>query len=741
MSLLAPLYILGALAVAAPVIFHLIRRQVKQRTPFSAMMFLPTTQPKLSRRSRLENLPLLLLRALALILLALAFSRPFLRSSATTDVDAANRRIVVMVDTSASMRRGDLWNQAIEQLRDVTSSLQPGDSLAIVAFDSQPQLRLGFDAAAEMSIETRRVAGDQLFASEQPSWNATDLGAALRFVADLSMGEEPTNGSEASIDVSESDAGDETLQEIGESVMETQIVLISDMQGGASLDALQGVAWPKRLPVEVRSVTAKEKTNAWITLPAQQEEVVGAASDEASSGQDDRRFRLRVSNSQQSQRWQFRLAWIDPLKPNDEQSGLTVEVPPGQSRIVRIEQPSTGTTAVELFGDDQEFDNKRYYAIEPPREQTLMLVGSDATEPRDSLFYYLQRLSLDTQTRKVSVQAMTDSVPAVIDADTVPLVIVTGEISEEAAAIYKDYIQVGGSLVYVVPSAKESDVGQQSLRRLTGAQEWTAGEAAVKDYAMLSQIDFTHPLFAPLADPKFNDFSKIRFWRHRNITQRPDGWKVLASFEGGSPAILERSETLSTAKQAGRVWVFAVGWQPIESQLALSTKFIPLIFGMFDASDSAKGNGIQTSLNPGATVASLDDSNETLPEVYRLTDGAVAGADSSARQLIATSTIDQPGVYQLAGEGRQQKFAINIAESESQTDPIGADDLERMGVVVGKSVAPDEAAMAERQLRDVELESQQRLWRWLLIGVLGLLALETLVGGWIGRKRQPLSNA
>jgi len=45
--------------------------------------------------------------------------------------------------------------------------------------------------------------------------------------------------------------------------------------------------------------------------------------------------------------------------------------------------------------------------------------------------------------------------------------------------------------------------------------------------------------------------------------------------------------------------------------------------------------------------------------------------------------------------------------------------------------------MAERQLRDVELESQQRLWRWLLIGVLGLLALETLIGGWIGRRRQP----
>lgn len=739
MSLLAPLYILGALAIAAPLIFHLIRRQVKQRTPFSAMMFLPTTQPKLSRRSRLENLPLLLLRALALLLLALAFSRPFLRSSATTDVDAASRRIVVMVDTSASMRRGDLWNQAIEQLRDVTSTLQPGDSLAIVAFDSQPRLQLGFDAAAEMSIESRRTAGDQIFASEQPSWNATDLGAALRFVADLSTGEEQTAGATESVEVTAPNTADEATPVQSGSALETQVVLISDMQAGASLDALQGIAWPKRLPVEVRSVTTKEKTNAWITLPAQQEEIIGAAPDEKTSGEDDRQFRLRVSNAQQSLRSQFRLAWIDPSKPTDVQSGLTVEVPPGQSRIVRIEQPPIGATSVELFGDDQDFDNKRYYASEPPRDQTLMFVGNEAPEPRDSLFYYLQRLSLDTPKRKVSILSMTDSLPAAIDANTVPLVVVSGEINDEAAKKYKDYVRAGGSVVYVVPSATGNEVGQQSLRRLSGSQEWTVGEAEVKDYAMLSQIDFTHPLFAPFADPKFNDFSKIRFWAHRNFAQRPEGWKVLASFEGGMPAILERSETNPTSKKIGRVWVLAVGWQPIESQLALSTKFIPLIFGMFDASDSNRGDVIQTSLYPGTAITSFVGTDDKLPEVYRLTDGTVVGAgtDNSARQLIETSTIDQPGVYQLVSEGRHQKFAVNIAESESQTDPIGADDLERMGVVVGKSAAPDEAAMAERQLRDVELEGQQRLWRWLLIGVLGLLALETLVGGWIGRKRQP----
>lgn len=745
MSLLAPLYILGALAVAAPVIFHLIRRQVKQRTPLSTMMFLPTTQPKLSRRSRLENLPLLLLRALALILLALAFSRPFLRSSTTTDAGAASRQMVVMIDTSASMRRGDLWNQAMEHLRDVTTNLQPGDSVAIVSFDSRPRLRLGFDAANEMSIESRRVVGNQLFAGELPSWNATDLGAALRFVADIASGSE-TSGSETA-------TGSDTPLETGrrapdgasaikpsQSALETQVVLISDMQTGARLDALQGIAWPKRLPVEVRAVVANEKTNAWITLPSQQEEIVGAT-DNSANGQADRRFRLRVSNSQQSRRSQFRLAWIDPSKPDSEQSGLTVEVPPGQSRIVRVEQPPSGATAIVLLGDDHDFDNRRFYASQSPELQTLMFVGDDPSEPRDSLFYYLQRLSLDTPNRTVSIRSMMEPVPQKIAVSEVPLVIVSGEITDTAAATYKDYVQSGGRLVYIIPPARGNDSGQQSLTRLTGAQEWAIAEADIKDYALLARIDFTHPLFSPFADPKYNDFSKIRFWAHRVLLQQPEGWKTLASFDNGSPVLLERRESVADGEPAGRLWIMTVGWQPIESQLALSTKFIPLIFGLFDTGGDDTSRFAEQSVRMGAEVASLVGVDGNPWEIKLLAGGGERASDGQPDALAADASIDRPGIYQWTSAGRTRTFAVNIDESESETDPIGADELERMGVVIGKSITPEVAEQAERQMRDIELESQQRLWRWLLVGVLGLLATETIVSGWLSRRRRVLTVA
>ena len=113
MSFLTPLYFLGLAAVAAPIVFHLIRRSPKGEVPFSSLMFLTATPPRLTRRSRLDHWLLLALRAAALALLAFAFARPFLREAAAarfrrqgTAADCA------LVDTSASMRRGDLWTRA-----------------------------------------------------------------------------------------------------------------------------------------------------------------------------------------------------------------------------------------------------------------------------------------------------------------------------------------------------------------------------------------------------------------------------------------------------------------------------------------------------------------------------------------------------------------------------------------------------------------------------------------------------
>src|SRR4051812_47259640 len=135
MSFLAPLFLLGGLAIVGPLIFHLIRRTTKQVVPFSSLMFLQPTPPRITRRSRLEHLWLLLLRALVILLLAIAFGRPLLqRITSASLAGTAGRRTVILLDTSASMRREDLWAQAKVKLRETLGSLREQEGVSIVAF-------------------------------------------------------------------------------------------------------------------------------------------------------------------------------------------------------------------------------------------------------------------------------------------------------------------------------------------------------------------------------------------------------------------------------------------------------------------------------------------------------------------------------------------------------------------------------------------------------------------------------
>src|SRR5260370_41752791 len=106
MSSLAPLFRFGGVAVALPVVFHLIRRTTRERKSFGSLMFLMPSPPRLTRLSRLEHLLLLLLRCGVLCLLAVGFARPYIRKVLHTPLSSgAGKRTVLLVDTSASMRR------------------------------------------------------------------------------------------------------------------------------------------------------------------------------------------------------------------------------------------------------------------------------------------------------------------------------------------------------------------------------------------------------------------------------------------------------------------------------------------------------------------------------------------------------------------------------------------------------------------------------------------------------------
>ena len=77
MSFLFPAFLIGGLAIAVPIVLHLLRRDVAPEVPFSAVHLLHKTPIERSKRRRLRDLLLLAARVAALLLLAAAFARPY----------------------------------------------------------------------------------------------------------------------------------------------------------------------------------------------------------------------------------------------------------------------------------------------------------------------------------------------------------------------------------------------------------------------------------------------------------------------------------------------------------------------------------------------------------------------------------------------------------------------------------------------------------------------------------------
>ena len=86
LSFLSPLFFAGAAAARFPIVLHLLKREPEPRVKFAAVKLLKRAPVEHTEKRHLRELLLLALRVTALVLLALAFARPFFESGAALGV-------------------------------------------------------------------------------------------------------------------------------------------------------------------------------------------------------------------------------------------------------------------------------------------------------------------------------------------------------------------------------------------------------------------------------------------------------------------------------------------------------------------------------------------------------------------------------------------------------------------------------------------------------------------------------
>ncbi|GIW99688.1 MAG: inter-alpha-trypsin inhibitor heavy chain H2 [precursor] [Pirellulaceae bacterium] len=704
MGLLAPLYALATLAVVGPIVFHLIRRQPQGQAEFSSLMFLQPSPPRLTRRSRVEHWLLLMLRVLALVLIALAFARPYLREQDFAAISAAGERVVVLVDTSASMRRPGVWEQAQREVDQLLASCGAHDYVGLYAIDSRLRPIVPWDTVPTWTPSAMQQAVRAEFDQITPSWHGTHLADGLMAVADL-------------LAIPSDKEGPATT--------DARIVLISDLHQDSGLEQLQGYPWPATVRLDVRQVQPRQPGNARLTILPPDVNVPRE------------RVRVRVENNMDSVQQNLRLTWGHdghPL-PGD---GTVVQVPPGQVRVVPMPPRPPSGDCIVLTGDAWSGDNVEFFLVPQLQEAEVLVAAPPVASQEDDFGYFIEKMPLDTpwfqrRVQRVSLHELTSA----IGTKTKAILVEPHGQTMFPGAVLAQFVRQGGVVVVVLAHTLETpEPVSRGLSELLGWPPVAIEEAAVDGYALIGAINYRHPLFQPFADPRFNDFSKIRLWRYRRLhVPEAEVASVVARLDSGDPWIVHQRVG------AGHVWILTAGPQPTGSTFALSSKFVPIVLRMLAPDDNRAPH--HTTIEVGQPLRrtalwseSPDGEAARAAELQvRADDGQPVGeADVHLEEEVIV--FHRPGRYTIQQGAHTSTCAVVVPLSESRLTPLDPDVFEQYGVPLGRVRSARERLETARQLQIGELEQRQRLWRWLLVAGMIVLGGETAIGGCLAQRRR-----
>ncbi len=714
MSFLYPLFLAGIAVVGLPIILHMIRRHTRKHITFSSLMFLRATIPRFKNRSRLENLLLLILRCIILCLLAFAFSRPFFPREAAESRVRPGRRIVLLIDTSASMRRAGMWEKAISEAQSVLESVGQDDRVCVMSFDQSTKIQMGFEQWWASDPTGRASIVSEHISKLSPSWNLTNLGNALVSAAEAIEDDEINDGQQT--------------------IAMRQVVLISDLQEGSDLKAMHAYEWPEEMELVVKLVRCQGTTNAALQLVTGRSGLGGSADDSPPG--------IRITNSSNAIAERFQLNWADETAAKTSSQAADVYVPPGHSIVVRAPARADLLEARKLIltGDDHDFDNTLYLAPYLQQQINILYIGNDDPNDFRGMLYYVRRAFGATDALKPRVISRPgNKTIATTDIETAHLIITADAINQENLVSLRRYIESGRTLLLVMKSADAvttmTDLalaGSPGGAKTQQAEIKTieSEEADVDRYVMLGQIEFKHPLLRPFSEPRFGDFTQIHFWKYRrtNIGDLPDA-RVLARFDSGDAAWVE----LPVGK--GSLLVFTCGWHPPDSQLALSSKFVPLLYSILEYGGVFAGQQSQYFVGDHIPIPQSMKLEPANLQIRKPNDSLVS---LDAGQQFFTQT-DMPGIYTIESSAGNQLFAVNVPAKECRTAAMPIEDLEQFGVSFkpSSSVAVERTSQAKRHTSFAGLEYEQKVWRWVFIALLAVSLIEIWLAGWLIR---PPSN-
>lgn len=682
MSFMTPLWLLGLGALAIPVLIHLVQRERKHTVAFPSLMFVRKIPYKSVRRRRIHHWWLLLVRAVAIALLIMAFARPFLRRPVLAlEAGGGAREVVILLDRSYSMGFGDRWDRARAAARDAIGTLGQPDRASLVLFGRGADLVVratGEGGKLRAGVDTAHLSAD-----------VTRYPPALKLAQTI-------------------------LKE--SQLPRREVVLISDFQkaGWERTDDLRLPDGMSLTPVRIGDAAT---ANAAVTGVSVQRAPF--------AGRERATITAAIANQSAKDRNLDAALEIDGREAQKQR----VSIRAGTSSAVTfapitLESAHTRGT-VRLSPDALARDDVFHFTLSPGEPVRVWVFGSEGAS-RDANLYLTRALaigttpSFDVRTASASALPSFDLEAARARSashDSGALILADVGLPRGAAGDrLKRFVENGGGVLVLAGGGGRFEIEDSPL--LPGKigvpiDRLTSGGAT------LGIVDYSHPIFELFKSPRSGDFSGARFFRYHALVAADA--QVLARFDDGTPALVERKIG------SGRVLLWASTFDNDWNDLPLKPVFLPFIHRLVSHLAGYRA--------PTAWM--------TVGQVLEVPSGDRRLVRPSGEQT-AFPTAERSRVVELAEQGfyeirdrtghdaRPQVVAVNVDVSESDLTPL---DPEEMIAAITGSARSDRVAAekAAERLTPQEQERRQALWRYLLLIGLALLAADTIVSNRLSR--------
>ena len=718
-TFLNPLLLFGALAIAAPIIIHLLARQRVRRVMWAAMRFLKAADERNRQRMRLEEIILLVLRCVFLLLVAFALARPAFRKGGVPGMRGGDEAALILIDASLSMAQTDgaaaRFEQAQQAAEQILDALPPAIPVAVW---------LASDGIAKLTPEPTNDSGlaRKLIREAQRTDRGTDWPAALS-QAFAMLTKQRATVKRLFVVTDGQAAGWKSPAQVVTQMKEqakgilTHLVIVGepDRRNLAVTDvrlasAFAAVNESLRFEVEVTNFGAEEVQGVTVSIGA------------------------------------------DAEPPADEQvleslaSGAAKRI----ALYAKFSEPGLHFVTARLAGDRCPADDTRALALRVLDAVSVLLVdGEPGAEPRESEVFYLRhalapvpaeaRERYVVQPRVVGVGELESL--RLADFDAVALANVV-DLSDAATQAVTNYVREGGGLIAFPGSRTNTAFYNEKLPLLPATFGEARGEPEqTEKFFALQGRDYDHPIVEIWRDASAGSLATAHFFRAWTLVpraadsaQRAGPSLVVLRYADGEPAVIERSFG------AGRVVQFSSTADSAWNDLCARPVFVPLMHRTLGAllarhDDRLNVRTGTTYAQPmPAELAGKDLRVARLGEAIEHSVTSRLRTEDAAVRLEYTET-DRAGGY----EGRLGddaaavvRFAAQPDPAESKLDPLTPAELKAL-----ESVATITAWDGSISLRDtlVAERSGAEFWQPIAWAVLVLAVAEMVLGNLWSRSK------